>query len=275
MKFSFQKNKPLPLVIGLNQVDKIVEGGWNERLNAPTEEAKREIQRKCEHMMGELVNGTTIANSHMEYYSALKRYRLMPLLAKIVRNTHGGFKLDNVQPADPFEMAHPEVKEYIEEERKKREGEVTTSKSTQLFSELEQHLSKNELKALREGFNKKSGIPPKIAILGKAGVGKTTTINNLFSINWKTSHSHVGTTEAQTKECELPNGGIMTVTDLPGYGRTVKDDKEYEEIYKEIIPSCDLAFLIIQADTRDTADDQEMLIKISKWLKESSTSKQR
>lgn len=270
----FSKKKPLPLVVGLNQVDKIVEGGWNERLNAPTEEAEKEIQRKCKDIMDNLVKGTKVADSHMEYYSALKCFRLMPLLAKIVKNTRGGFKLDNIKPADPFEMAEPAVREYIEEKRKKRGEKVATSKSTQLFGELEQHLSKDELKSLKERFNEESEIPPKVAILGKSGVGKTTTVNNLFGLDLKTSHSLVGTTKAQTEECELPNGGIMTITDLPGYGRTEREDSEYEEIYREIIPSCDLVLLIIQADARDLADDQDMLIKISKWLRESFASKQ-
>lgn len=30
---------PLRLVIGLNQVDKMIPNGWNQRLNAPTDEA--------------------------------------------------------------------------------------------------------------------------------------------------------------------------------------------------------------------------------------------
>jgi predicted GTPase len=110
-----------------------------------------------------------------------------------------------------------------------------------------------------------------VAIFGKAGVGKTTTVNSLFNATWKTSHTVVGTTKAQMKEFVLKTGGTLEVVDLPGYGVSLGEDRENEKIYQQFIPSCDVVLLVLQANSRDFADDQEMLGKVVEWLKKSPT----
>lgn len=265
-------NKTIRLVIGLNQIDKIIPNGWNERLNIPDEKAEREIQRRSNDIINRLSKHAHISASNIEYYSALKRYRLLPLLSKIIRNAYAGFKLDNIQPADPFELADLDVREFAEEQRRERDKKRGAKQATtkeKMFDEMRKILSKDELSLILDKLNKEHQLPPKVAIFGKAGVGKTTTINSLFNARWKTSHTIVGTTEAQMKEFELSTGGTLNVIDLPGYGRSLAEDTEYEKIYQKMIPSCDLVFLILQADTRDFADDQEMIIKVSEWLKHS------
>lgn len=270
--FRREEKMPLRIVVGLNQVDKLIHGGWDERLNAPTEQAEKEIERRSHDIVKKLEKFAHLSPSHIEYYSATKRYRLMPLLVKIIQNAYAGFKLDNVQPADPFELADAEVREFVKEEREKRKTkQQKTLKAEQLFSELSKILSKDELNSIKQKFGEERQIPPKVAILGKAGVGKTTTVNNLFNAQYKTSHTIVGTTNAQMKEFALVTGGTLNIVDLPGYGRSVADDREYEKIYQEMLPGCDLVLLVIQADSRDFADDQEMLMKITEWLKQSPT----
>ena len=54
-------------------------------------------------------------------------------------------------------------------------------------------------------------------------------------------------------------------------GRSLAEDREYDKIYQEMIPSCDLVFLVLQANTRDFADDEEMIDKISDWLRDFPT----
>jgi predicted GTPase len=269
----FGKNKQsIRLVVGLNQIDKMLPDGWDERLNMPDERAEREIQRRSNDIINRLARYADISASNIEYYSALKRYRLLPLLSKIIRNAYAGFKLDHVQPADPFELADPEVREFAEEqrrEREKRRGSREPSAKDRMFDEMRKILSEDELNLILDKFRQERQLPPKVAIFGKAGVGKTTTINSLFNARWKTSHTVVGTTQAQMKEFELSTGGTLNVLDLPGYGRSLAEDREYEKIYQKMIPSCDLVFLIVQANTRDFADDQEMILKVSEWLKDS------
>ncbi|MCZ8129607.1 MAG: 50S ribosome-binding GTPase [Microcystis sp. LE19-114.1B] len=271
--FGLRKNKaPIRLVVGLNQVDKIVANAWNDRMNMPEERAAKEIARRCNDLTQRLAKYADISTDNIEYYSALKRYRLLPLLTKIVSNAYAGFKLDNVQPADPFELADPEVKAFADQQRREREAKKSSRTSTdkdRMFEEMKKILSEDDLNLVLDKFRQERSLPPKVAIFGKAGVGKTTTINSLFNAKWKTSHTIVGTTSAQMKEFELSTGGTLSVVDLPGYGRSLAEDREYEKIYQDTIPSCDLVLLIVQADAKDLADDEEMILKVAEWLKDS------
>lgn len=271
--FGFRKNKaPIRLVVGLNQVDKMISNGWNERLNMPEEQAAKEIERKSKDLIHRLAKYANISTENFEYYSALKRYRLLPLLTKIISNAYAGFKLDNVQPADPFELADPEVKAFADEQRRERERKKSGRESTdkdRMFEEMKKILSEDDLNLVLDKFRQERSLPPKVAIFGKTGVGKTTTINSLFNAKLKTSHTIVGTTSAQMKEFDLFTGGTLNVVDLPGYGRSLAEDREYEKIYQDTIPYCDLVFLIVQADTRDLADDEEMILKVAEWLEDS------
>lgn len=269
--FSGKKNtkSPLRLVIGLNQVDKMIPNGWNQRLNAPTDEAKKEIERRCQDIIKRLSETTEISEANIEYYSALKRYRLINLLTKIIQNAYAGFKLGNVQPADPFELAAPEVKAFADQERQKGVNNSATKgdANNETLEDIKKVIPEREFQLILEKFKQETQVPPKVAVIGKSGVGKTTTINYLFNAKLKTSPTTVGTTQAQIKEFTLATGGTLTVIDLPGYGRSEAEDPEYDKIYQQIIPSCDLVFLVIQADTRDFADDIEMIKKITTWLK--------
>lgn len=268
---------PLRLVIGLNQVDKMIPNGWNQRLNAPTDEVEKEIERRCQDIIKQLSETTEISEAnieyYIEYYSALKRYRLINLLTKIIQNAYAGFKLGNVQPADPFELADPEAKAFADRERQKRvnSGAAKGDANNQTVEDIKKLIPESEFQLILDKFKQETQLPPKVAVIGKSGVGKTTTINNLFNAQLKTSPTTVGTTEAQIKEFTLATGGTLTVIDLPGYGRSEAEDPEYDKIYQQIIPSCDLVFLVIQADTRDFADDIEMINKITTWLKNHPT----
>ncbi len=270
MLWPFRKRAPaLRLVIGLNQVDKMIVNGWDDRLNAPTKAAEREIRRRAEDAIDSLADFAEVSSDHLEYYSAARRYRLLPLLGKVISHARAGFKLDQVEPADPFELADPEIRDYVCEEirarNKKRPGHLNIRE--RLLEEIQKTLSTTEREGLRSKLKEEMEQPPKVAILGKAGVGKTTTVNALFNTHWKTSPTVVGTHEAQTREFDLQSGGTITMVDLPGYGRSLREDERYERIYRELIPSCDLVLLILQADSRDFSDDQEMIAKLQDWLR--------
>ncbi|MGC9525863.1 MAG: GTPase family protein, partial [Limnospira sp.] len=178
---------------------------------------------------------------------------------------------------DPFELADPEAKKYADEQRKEIEksSDQKVSSENQIWKQLEENenISKDDLKRLKSKLQQEAKLPPKVAVIGQTGVGKTTTINNLFNANLKTSPTTVGTTEAKIEEFTLSTGGTLTVIDMPGYGRSEKEDEEYDKIYQEFIPSCDLILLVLQADKKDFADDIEMIQKIKKWLQDCPTPK--
>jgi predicted GTPase len=274
--WDYNNNKiQLRLVVGLNQVDKITPDGWNEKSNQPKTKAKAEIERRCNDVVNKLIKETGISNSNIEYYSALKRYRLIYLINKIIENAYVGFKLMNINPRDPLELADSEAKEYADQEREEMRSspEKEFDLQNKLFNELEKIISKDKLNRLRNKLEQESKLPPKVAVIGKAGVGKTTTINNLFNADLKTSPTTVGTTQAQTKEFTLSAGGTLTVIDFPGYGRSEKEDQDYEKIYQDLIPDCDIILLVLQADAKDFTDDIEMIKKIKKWVQACPNSK--
>jgi predicted GTPase len=149
MMFGAKKHKTsLRLVVAVNQVDKMIPNGWDERLNMPNEQAAREISIKCNDIAKNLASYGVITIDQIEYYSALKRYRLLPLLAKIIGNAYAGFKLDNVEPADPFDLADPEVKAFVDEQRRERDQinpKTNEDVKKQLFQQMRKFLSKDDL----------------------------------------------------------------------------------------------------------------------------------
>jgi len=109
--------------------------------------------------------------------------------------------------------------------------------------------------------------PTVVVVLGKTGVGKTTTVNNVFGASFVTSHTLVGTTDAQIKEFRTATGDVLKIIDVPGYGRSLAEDKRSMKIYESVVPIADVVLLVIQADSRDMVDDQEMVIAVSRMLK--------
>lgn len=272
-----QRSAPLRLVVGLNQVDQMVDGGWDVRLNLPTDAAELEIQRKCEDIIRRLSAATKINSRHIEYYSALKRYRLDELLVRVIENSYAGFKLAQIKPAPYWEVdgVDPAVALHIEQELARRATSSQASQmpsSEKLLKDLRTVLSEEDLERLESAFTAEQQVVPKVAVLGQRGVGKTTTVNALFATDWVTNPVEVGTQSAQDKTVQLASGDTITIVDLPGYGRSIKEDAEYERIYQDVVLGCDLLLLIIQADRGDLADDVEMIIKLNNWLTKSAAS---
>ena len=56
--------------------------------------------------------------------------------------------------------------------------------------------------------------------------------------------------------------------DLPGYGRSIAEDKEYQAIYIQELKQCDIILLIVQANEKGLADDQYMIECLYEWSKE-------
>ena len=269
--FGLEESKAIRLVIGLNQVDNLDEINWDEKLNMPSKRAEAIIKRKCEDIIRKFSVACDISKDNFEFYSATKKYNLIPLLTKIIKYSEkNSFVLGDVNPADPFEDADDEVKTFVKQEREKREARTKFPKFTieKFIEGLKETLPEKDIDRLIGEFGDAKKSPPKIAVIGKTGVGKTTTVNNLFNAKFKESSILVGTTKAQEKIFNLDSGGELKIIDLPGYGRSIKEDIEYDKIYREIIPKCDVLLLIIQADTRDLREDQKMLIKIKSWLSE-------
>jgi hypothetical protein len=114
----------------------------------------------------------------------------------------------------------------------------------------------------RSEFNKlvqqELSKPPKIAILGKTGVGKSSTINALFGSSLAISHTKSCT---QLEEMVQVNKGSksLIVFDMPGLLEDIEADELHKQTYSRVIPQCDVAVWVLDAADRAIAEDQRAI----------------
>lgn len=267
------KSKKVPnLVIGLNQVDLL--GKWNPKIGLPMPETERQIERRINDIKKQLSLGTSLLKvDQIEHYSALRAYRLYELLAKIAKYS----KPEAIIPVNPISIVDdgvsPEMPDNIREALKKALQKIKQEMEAFSLDKLaddmlaQGNLTEEEKNTFAEAWKKKKAEALKIGVIGKAGVGKTTTVNSLFKAKFITSRTVVGTSKAQYKDFELPNGSKLTIVDMPGYGRSVAEDNEYQKIYLNELPKCDVILMVVQADSADFSDDQSMIKTIEEWCK--------
>lgn len=103
------------------------------------------------------------------------------------------------------------------------------------------------------------GRPFKVAVIGQSGVGKSSTLNAVFGLNLPTSDIEEGTTEIIEKVFPMRDGFNLSIYDMPGLLQNRKKDGLYEDMYKEILPQCDVIVYIIKANSRNIGDDCRIL----------------
>ena len=107
-----------------------------------------------------------------------------------------------------------------------------------------------------------TGRPFKVAIIGQSGVGKSSTLNAVFGLNLPVSDIKEGTTDIIEKIFPMRDGFNLSIYDMPGLLQSRKRDKVYEEMYREILPQCDVIVYVIKANTRNIGDDCKILIEV-------------
>lgn len=268
----FRSKKVPNLVIGLNQVDLL--GPWNPKIGLPMPETERQIDRRISDIKKQLSLGTSLLKvDQIEHYSALRAYRLYELLAKIARYS----KPDAIIPVNPKSIVDEDVSKEMPDNVRAAIGKALAKikKEMEAYSLdklakdmlAQGNLTEEEKKTFAEAWKKKKAEALKIGVIGKTGVGKTTTVNSLFQATFVTSRTIVGTDKAQYKDFELPNGSKLTIVDMPGYGRSVAEDEDYQNIYLAELPKCDIILMVVQADSADFSDDQSMIKTIEEWCK--------
>ncbi|MFM1272666.1 GTPase family protein [Yersinia enterocolitica] len=111
-------------------------------------------------------------------------------------------------------------------------------------------------KHILDHIQKLTHYEPVIGIMGKTGVGKSSLCNALFQ-GKVTSVSDVDACTRDVLRFQLSNGHhSLTLVDLPGVGESEQRDREYESLYRNILPELDLILWIIKADDRALSVDE-------------------
>ncbi len=266
----FLSKKKIPIVIGINQVDNM--GEWDPVIGLPKPETEKRIQERVRDIVKKLSLGTTVIKpEQIEYYSALRAYRMHNMLAKLAQYS----RPEAIIPNNPVEITSKEVspdmpedvRRYIQEGIDKIKAQFEKMNFDKFIKEMGAKLSEDERETLEREWKKKKAEALKICVIGKTGVGKTTTVNSLFQAKFVTSRTVVGTPDAQYKDFILPDGGKLTIVDMPGYGRSTAEDRQYRDIYLRELPKCDVILLVVQGNSSDLRDDQRMIKTIESWSK--------
>lgn len=96
----------------------------------------------------------------------------------------------------------------------------------------------------------------KNAIIGRPGVGKSTTIENLFHPNGYETNIVEGT-NAMAESFFLPDMDIVTYTPVSVIDR--RAEVEYEKLYSKILVGCDAVVYVINTISRDVDEDFRIL----------------
>ncbi|MDT0568747.1 GTPase [Streptomyces sp. DSM 3412] len=127
-------------------------------------------------------------------------------------------------------------------------------------------LSPAQRRAILQGYEEALGTeaPPRLVLIGEAGVGKSTTINALFNAGQEVGHSRATTDRAWTIPVQQVSGsnGTLEVVDMPGLGDDIANYRRYLDLYREVLPTADTIVWVHPAKDRMVHLVQQALVDI-------------
>ncbi|HEK1970273.1 GTPase family protein [Providencia rettgeri] len=106
-------------------------------------------------------------------------------------------------------------------------------------------------------FNHLINYSPTIGLMGKTGAGKSSLINALFQCQLSPVSDVSGCTRQAQRFSMTVNNHTLTFIDLPGVGESLERDKEYHQLYRNLLPELDLIIWVLKADDRAWSSDEQ------------------
>ena len=124
-------------------------------------------------------------------------------------------------------------------------------------------LSNDDRNLLNETINNRIRNKPfRVAIIGQSGVGKSSTLNAVFGLKNYVSSIAEGTQKVEEHIFPMEDGFNLAVYDMPGLNNDILKDLEYEMLYKNILPTCDVIVYIVNAHSKDIGEDCRILKEV-------------
>lgn len=125
-------------------------------------------------------------------------------------------------------------------------------------------INDEQLKRITEKISTVLSYEPKVGILGKTGVGKSSLCNALFGQEIAAiSDIEACTRNPQEIMVSIGSKGINLV-DVPGVGESYERDQEYSQLYTNLLPELDVVLWLLKSDDRAYEPDQRFYKEIVK-----------
>ena len=128
---------------------------------------------------------------------------------------------------------------------------IKDSDIADLILEKAGELSEENIRLISSRLAMTLNYQPRIGLLGKTGVGKSSLCNALFGQDsCPVSDVEACTRNPQDVILNFGKRGSLTLVDLPGVGESDARDREYAALYDRLLPELDLILWVLKADER-------------------------
>ncbi|MDR2142327.1 MAG: 50S ribosome-binding GTPase [Deltaproteobacteria bacterium] len=129
-------------------------------------------------------------------------------------------------------------------------------------------ISEEQKISIREKINNILTYVPKIGVLGKTGVGKSSLCNALFGKDvCEIDDIQSCTRNPQEVFLSIGDKGLK-LFDLPGLGENQERDEEYLKLYNKILPDLDVILWLLKGDDRAFTNDIDFYKRLSNYFSE-------